>query len=74
MADQSISSHELIPKHKLLSKDDSEKMLAHYHASKMQIPKIKAKDPALAELGAKTGQIVEITRLDGSLYYRLVVA
>ncbi len=39
----------------------------------MQIPKIKAKDAALVGMGAKIGQLVEVTRQDGSVNYRLVV-
>jgi len=48
-------------------------VLADFRVSRLQIPKIKAKDAALVGKGAKVGQIVEITRLDGSLHYRLVV-
>lgn len=73
MTEQNTPSHELIPKHKPLSKDEGEKILAEFRASRLQIPKIKIKDAALVGTGAKVGQIVEITRLDGSLYYRLVV-
>ncbi|MCX8197183.1 MAG: DNA-directed RNA polymerase subunit H [Candidatus Micrarchaeota archaeon] len=65
--------HELVPLHELLSKEESEKVLATYRVSRYQIPKIKAKDPALAGLGAKPGDIVKITRNDGSFHYRLVV-
>jgi len=57
----------------LLSKENSEKVLAEYRVSRLQIPKIKAKDPSLAGKGAKAGQVVEIKRLDGSQNYRLVV-
>lgn len=73
MADKDAPSHEIIPGHKVLSKDDTEKMLAEFRVSRLQIPKIKAKDPALLGTGAKVGQVVEISRLDDSKYYRLVV-
>ena len=73
MSEQSTPSHELIPQHKLLPKDASNEILSTYKVSRMQIPKIKIKDPALIGMNVKAGQIVEITRLDGSLYYRLVV-
>jgi len=52
---------------------DAEEMLATFRVSKHLIPKIFAKDAALAGMGAKPGQIVEVTRLDGSKCYRLVV-
>lgn len=72
MAEQA-PSHELVPQHKLLSKDETEKILTQYRASRLQLPKIRVKDAALSGSGAKAGQIVEIIRLDGSTYYRLVV-
>lgn len=63
----------MIPQHKLLPKEASGGILSQYKVSRLQIPKIMAKDPALAGMNAKAGQIAEITRLDGSVYYRLVV-
>jgi len=73
LADKDAPSHEIIPEHRVLSKDDAEKVLADFRVSRIQIPKIHAKDAALAGKGAKAGQIVGITRLDGSQYYRLVI-
>jgi len=73
LADKDAPSHELIPEHKLLSKEDAEKVLAEFRVSRLQIPKIRAKDAALLGMGAKVGQIVEVKRLDGSVNYRLVV-
>jgi DNA-directed RNA polymerase subunit H (RpoH/RPB5) len=66
-------SHELIPQHKLLPKEAGEKLLAEFRVTRLQIPKIMVKDAALAGTGAKAGQIVEVTRLDGSKNYRLVI-
>ena len=57
----------------MLSKDETEKILTQYRASRLQLPKIRVKDAAMSGSGAKAGQIVEIIRLDGSTYYRLVV-
>jgi DNA-directed RNA polymerase subunit H (RpoH/RPB5) len=57
----------------VLSKDAAEKVLADYKVSRLQIPKIRAKDAALSGLGAKAGQVVKVARLDGSEYYRLVI-
>ena len=73
MADKEAPSHELIPEHKLLSKEAAEKVLADFRVSRLQVPKIRVKDAALLGMGAKVGQMVGITRLDGSLNYRLVV-
>ncbi|MCX8194598.1 MAG: DNA-directed RNA polymerase subunit H [Candidatus Micrarchaeota archaeon] len=73
MPERQPPSHELIPQHRLLKKEEAEKVLAEFKVSALQIPKIKAKDAALIGTGAKAGQIVEITRSDGSRNYRLVV-
>jgi len=73
LAEKEAPSHELIPEHKLLSKEDAEKVLADFRVSRLQIPKMRAKDAALIGKGAKAGQVVEVKRLDGSQYYRLVV-
>jgi DNA-directed RNA polymerase subunit H (RpoH/RPB5) len=73
LADKDAPSHEIIPEHNLLTKEATEKMLAEFRVSRLQIPKIRIKDAALIGKGAKAGQVVEIARLDGSKYYRLVV-
>ena len=73
MPEREPPTHELIPQHKLLSKEKGEEMLAQYKVSRLHIPKIRAKDAALIGTGAKAGQIVEVTRQDGSVNYRLVV-
>lgn len=72
MSDSKAPDHELVPQHKLLGKEEGEKILAEYKVKKNEIPKIRTKDAALVGMGAKLGQIVKITRLDGSEYYRLV--
>ena len=73
MPENKTPVHELVPEHETLSKDAAEKILAEYKVSRLQIPRIKAKDPALAGTGAKAGSIVIVTRKDGSVSYRLVV-
>lgn len=61
----------------MISDEDLNKVLKEYSlSSKSKLPKIKVKDSALAELGAKSGDVVEITRQSfagKSKYYRLVV-
>lgn len=73
MSETKSPEHELVPEHKLMPKDEAEKILAEFKVGRGQIPKIRAKDPALSGMGAKAGAVVKITRLDGSEYYRLVV-
>ena len=73
MPERESPSHELIPQHKLLPKDEGEKLLTEFKVTRLQIPKIRVKDAALAGMGAKAGQIIEVSRQDGSKNYRLVV-
>lgn len=73
LAEREAHIHELVPQHKILGKEEGEKILAEFRVSRSQIPKIRSKDAALIGKGAKNGQIVEVTRHDGSLNYRLVI-
>ncbi len=73
MPERESHAHELVPQHKLLPKDEGEKILAEFKVSRHQIPKIRVKDAALIGSGAKAGQIVEVSRQDGSRHFRLVV-
>lgn len=67
----------LIPVHRKLSEEDiSEVLRKHSLADKSKLPKIKVKDPALAQLDVEVGDVVEITRKSfagSSKYYRAVV-
>ncbi len=73
LSERETTIHELIPPHRVLPKEEGEKILAEFKISQARIPKIHLKDAALVGKGAKAGQIVEIKRLDGSLNYRLIV-
>ena len=72
-----INDHNLVPKQKLLSKEDKKKVLEQYKVSARSLPKIFADDPAIAELDAKPGDVVEVSRESRSagkaVYYRVVV-
>ncbi|MBL7147728.1 MAG: DNA-directed RNA polymerase subunit H [Nanoarchaeota archaeon] len=69
--------HALIPKHSKLNKEDSEKLLKEYNISKKQLPKILSKDPAIAHLDIKKGDIIKIERDSPvsvkSIFYRVVI-
>lgn len=73
MSEKKAPIHELIPKHRILSKKEVEEFLKTYKVLPNQIPKISIKDPALIGLDPELGDIIEITRSDGSKNYRLVV-
>ncbi len=74
--DKSILSHSLVPKHRILSKEEEEKFLAKFKVAKRNLPKILLDDPIVAVLGALEGNILEIKRVDPTkenVYYRVVV-
>ena len=72
-----MSTHFLIPKHELLTKEEATQVLARYNASPSQFPYIQSTDAIAKEVGAKPGDFVRITRSSEtagtSTYYRYVV-
>lgn len=71
-----LFSHELVPKHILLTKDEVEELLRTYKIKPYQLPRIKESDPAARALNAKPGDIVKIVRRSPTAgqaeYYRYV--
>jgi len=72
-----ILTHELVPKHMILSKDDVKKLLKKYNISVNQLPKISIKDPVISKLKANVGDVIKIIRKSEtnveSVYYRVVI-
>ncbi|MCF2137005.1 MAG: DNA-directed RNA polymerase subunit H [Candidatus Thorarchaeota archaeon] len=72
-----LFDHELVPKHRIATKDEIQIVLNHYGIDKTQLPRILRSDPAARVLGAKPGQVVRIERdsrtAGKTYYYRLVV-
>jgi DNA-directed RNA polymerase subunit H len=72
-----VSTHFLIPKHELLTKEESQQVRERFHSSPSQFPYILATDPIVKEIGAKPGDFVRISRRSetagSSTYYRYVV-
>ncbi|MEM0147368.1 MAG: DNA-directed RNA polymerase subunit RpoH/Rpb5 C-terminal domain-containing protein [Candidatus Micrarchaeaceae archaeon] len=66
------SDHYLVPPHKVLSQSEAESVLKKLSLSLANLPKIFVDDPQAKLLGAKIGQVIEISR-GKSKYYRLVV-
>jgi DNA-directed RNA polymerase subunit H len=67
-------SHELVPKHEVLSDAEKQKLLSKM--TMQQLPRIKMSDAAISELEAKPGDIIKITRKDSTeenIHYRQVV-
>jgi len=71
-----IMQHELVPKHRIMSEKEVQELLKKYGVTKKELPKILDTDPVVKALGAKVGDVLEITRksdLGESKYYRVVV-
>ena len=72
-----LIEHKLVPKHELLSPEESQKILDEYNVTRDQLPKIVLNDPAIKHLEAGVGDIIRIIRLSEivgkSIYYRVVV-
>jgi DNA-directed RNA polymerase subunit H len=69
--------HDSVPKHTLLSPEESEVVLRTYGIESSQLPKIHVTDPAAKEIGAKVGDVIKIIRRSPtakqSVFYRLVI-
>ena len=72
-----IFESELVPKHRILSEEEKKALLAKYNAKLSQLPRILTTDPVVKALGAKPGDVLEITRKNPEIgeykYYRVVV-
>jgi DNA-directed RNA polymerase subunit H len=72
-----IIEHVLVPKHEKISQAEAKKVLEDYNISLQELPKILSTDPGIRHLGAKTGDIIKITRDSKSsgeaVFYRTVV-
>jgi DNA-directed RNA polymerase subunit H len=72
-----VQDHDSVPKHILLSVEESEIVLKAYGIESRQLPKIHVTDPAAKEIGAKVGDILKIVRRSPtakeSIFYRLVI-
>jgi DNA-directed RNA polymerase subunit H len=72
-----VSTHFLVPKHELLTKEEAAQVVARFNASPSQFPYILSTDSIAKEIGAKPGDLVRITRSSETagtgVYYRYVV-
>lgn len=71
------TKHELIPIHEKLSEQEKEKLFSELNVNFKDMPKILKKDPAIAEIETKAGDIIKITRKSTTaketVFYRGVV-
>lgn len=69
--------HELVPKHYLLTKEESQILLEKYKINISDLPQMYDKDPVSIAIGAKEGDIIKIVRESHTTvknidYYRYV--
>ncbi len=72
-----VTQHVLVPKHVKITDKEKELLLKRYSISLLELPKIRKKDPALANLNVKTGDVIKIIRMSATagecVFYRGVV-
>ena len=72
-----ILKHKLVPDHAILSKTEVNKIIKQLNVHQEQLPKIKVDDPVVKEIGAKSGDVLKITRKSHTagkfITYRLVI-
>ena len=69
--------HELVPKHYLLTKEETKELLDKFKISVTDLPQMFEKDPVAIAIGAKEGDVVKIVRQSETTvksmdYYRFV--
>ncbi len=69
--------HELVPKHVLLTSDETKQLLDTYKIGVHDLPQMFEKDPVALAIGAKEGDVVKIIRDSNTTvksinYYRYV--
>ena len=71
-----IMSHDLVPKHTILSEEEAQRVLDAFQITPAQLPKIYITDPVIKIIGAKVGDIIKIERksptTEVSYAYRVV--
>jgi DNA-directed RNA polymerase subunit H len=72
-----IQQHILVPEHSKLNDKEKKDLLDRYHITLKELPKIMEKDPSIAHLKVKVGDVVKIKRKSPtageSIFYRGVI-
>ncbi|AFD00881.1 DNA-directed RNA polymerase, subunit H [Methanocella conradii HZ254] len=72
-----VLEHELVPDHILLTEEETQEVLKKYGITRGQLPKIKASDVVVKQIGAKPGDVIKIIRKSltagRAVAYRLVI-
>ena len=72
-----VLRHQLVPRHYLLTKEQSQQLLEKFKITTNDLPQMDEKDPVAIAIGAKEGDIVKIVRDSDTTvkyvnYYRYV--
>lgn len=77
MVEFDVMSHQLVPKHEIITEKEAEKVFKEFKITKENLPKILITDPCVKRIGAKPGDIIRITRDSPtaglSEFYRIVI-
>ncbi len=57
-----LFQHDLVPEHDIITQKEIEAIEKEYGIDRMQLPKIKAGDPAAKAIGARPGDVIRIIR------------
>ena len=72
-----IMEHILVPEHLKLNEKEKKELFDNYKVSLKELPNIPKKDPAIAHLNVKEGDIIKVIRKSQtageSIFYRGVV-
>jgi len=72
-----IQKHHLVPKHVILNEKERGELLNKFKISTRDLPRILSSDPVVEEIGAKSEDIIKVTRKSETAgeaaYYRLVI-
>ncbi|MDV4342056.1 DNA-directed RNA polymerase subunit H [Methanoculleus sp. YWC-01] len=72
-----VLNHEMVPDHQIMGEEEVADLLATYHISLEQLPKMYHDDPAAKAIGGDVGNVIRITRDSRTAgraeAYRLVV-
>ena len=75
--DIDVFSNRLSPQYRIMQKEEVDKLLEKYNVSLKDLPKIKSNDPAVKQLCANEGEVIETKRKRATAgdysYYRFVV-
>lgn len=78
MSKLDVTKHTLVPKHTRLSQKEKQKLFEKYNISEAELPKINKKDPAIAKLKVKPGDVIMIERQSvtagKTVFYRVVIS